>query len=311
MMKLSVVVNTKNSEKYLRQCLRSVKDIADEIVIVDMNSTDKTLSIAQKFTDKIWQYPQAEIGFVEPAREFAFSKAKGDWIFLLDSDEDIKPELAKLIRQVVDNQTSLVPVAEAYFIARSNIIFDRAMSDTGWYPDYQLRLWRVGSIRWLPEIHSVPKIIGTADYFPADDRNLAIVHHNYQTLAQFQERAERYSNIEAETALKTQKNFALNPEDLWQAFFAEFWRRGFAAGGLLEGNHGLVLSFLQANSELLVKSKIWEAQKFPYRPLTRPQLKRLRRRFMREAHYWWADLLVRQTAGPAKLYWQVRRKLKI
>lgn len=310
-MQLSVVINTKNSQRYLKQTLQSVRDIADEIVIVDMKSTDKTLSIAQKFGAKIYQFPEADIGFVEPAREFAFGKAKGDWIFLLDSDEDIKPELARLIKQIVDGDKTAVPIAEAYFIARSNIIFDQAMTNTGWYPDYQLRLWRKGAIRWLPTIHSVPKIIGTSAYFPADDRNLAIVHHNYQTLEQFADRSNRYSSVQAETQLQENRQQDITPEKLWQSFFDEFWARAFAGQGLLEGNHGLVLSFLQAENELLTQSKIWQAQKFPYRPLTTKQLKLLRRRFTKESHYWWAHLLVSQTSGLSRVYWQMRRKFKI
>lgn len=310
-MKLSVVINTKNSEKYLQQCLRSVKEIADEIIIVDFNSQDKTLQIAKKFTKKIWQYPQPEIGFADPAREFTFSKAKGEWLFLIDSDEDIKPALAQMIRAVVDGQAKDLPIAEAYFIARSNIIFDRAMTDTGWYPDYQLRLWRAGSIRWLPKVHSVPKIIGAVAHFPCDDRELAIVHHNYQSVAQYQERANRYSNIEAKEIISVEPNINLNPEKMWQVFFEEFWSRGFLQNGLLEGNHGLVLSFFQASNKLLTYSKVWEKQKFPYRPMTIDQLKSLRRNFQKEVHYWWADLLVKQTSGLVKIYWRIRRKLKI
>ncbi len=310
MLKLSVVVNTKNSEKYLRQCLKSIKDIADEIVIVDMKSTDKTLDIATKFGAQIFQFPEAEIGFVEPAREFAFSKAKGEWIFLLDSDEDIKPELACLIRDIVDGQKTAVEIAEAYFIARSNIIFDQAMLDTGWYPDYQLRLWRKGAIRWLPTIHSVPKIIGKSAYFPQENRNLAIVHHNYQTLDQFIERSNRYSTFQAESQMASDAKIDVSPVKLWQTFFAEFWRRAFAQRGILEGNHGLTLSFFQAQNELLTQAKIWQAQKFPHRAITLVQLKFLRRTFLQESHYWWADLMVQQNHGLSKLYWQIRRKFK-
>ncbi len=311
MIQLSVVINTKNSEKYLRQTLTSVKGIADEIVIVDMKSTDKTLTIAEKFGARVFQFPEADIGFVEPAREFAFEKARGEWIFLLDSDEDIKPELAHLIRQVVEGDHTQVEIAEAYFIARSNIVFDRAMTDTGWYPDYQLRLWRKGAIRWLPTIHSVPKIIGKSAYFPKEDRNLAIVHHNYQTIEQFIERSNRYSSVQAETQLKAGKKKDVGPEEMWQVFFGEFWHRAFETKGILEGNHGLLLSLLQAENELLVQAKVWQAQKFPVRLLTTKQLRLLRRKFQAESHYWWAQLMVEQTTGISRIYWQLRRKWKI
>ncbi len=311
MIQLSVVINTKNSQKYLDQTLRSVKGLADEIVIVDMKSTDKTLAIAAKHGANVYQYPHADIGFVEPAREFAFAKTKGDWILLLDSDEEIKNPLAKLISQVINGQTSLLPIAEAYFLPRSNIIFDHALTDTGWYPDYQLRLWRKGAIRWLPDIHSVPKIIGKTAHFPSDDPQLAIVHHNYQTIEQFIQRSNHYSSIQATEQEKKPGHNNINPASLYQSFFDEFFRRAFAQNGLEEGNHGLLLSFLQAQNELLVQAKIWQNQGFPYRPLTPKQIHKIQKSFFAQVHYWWANYLVGKTTGLTKLYWQLRRKLQI
>jgi hypothetical protein len=306
-MKLSVVINTKNAQRYLKQCLTSVKKIADEIVIVDMNSTDKTLTIAAKFTNRIWQYPHPDIGYVEPAREFAFAKARGEWIFMIDADEELKLPLATLIRQVVDGTAVTLSPADAYFIARSNIIFDKALTRTGWWPDYQLRLWRAQTIKWSPQVHATPKILGSVAHFPHAPVELAIVHHNYQSIEQFTARTNRYTTL---AAASNTYHTAISPISLWQSFWQEWWRRAFAEEGLLEGNHGIVLSFLQAGAELQTQAKRWQAEGFRWQELTPRELRRLRRQWWRESHYWWADLLVKQTRGWSQLYWRWRRKWK-
>ena len=148
--KLSVVLNTKNSQRFLRECLQSVKTIADEIVIVDMKSTDNTLKIAREFGAKIYQSPHPNVGYADPAREFAFAKAQGEWIFMIDSDENISQQLAALIKKIALGQPTNLPVVDAYFIARRNIIFGKAIEKAGWYPDYQMRLWKKGVIKWRP-----------------------------------------------------------------------------------------------------------------------------------------------------------------
>jgi hypothetical protein len=311
-MKLSVVINTKNAQRYLKQCLTSVKKIADEIVIVDMKSTDKTLAIAAKFTTRIWQFPHPEIGYADPAREFAFAKARGEWILMIDADEELKPPLATLIRQVVDGVAVTLPPADAYFIARSNIIFDKALTKSGWWPDYQLRLWRAQTIKWQPHVHAVPKILGSVAHFPDTPAELAIVHHNYQTVEQFIERTNKYTTLAAETISNTAKTdkTPVSPQTLWQSFWDEWWKRAFAEAGLLEGNHGIVLSLLQASAELQTQAKRWQAEGFRWQELTPRELRRLRRRWWKEAHYWWADLMIRQTHGWQRFYWQWRRKFK-
>ncbi|MBQ6449329.1 glycosyltransferase family 2 protein [bacterium] len=310
---LSVIVNTKNSARYLRAALASVAAIADEIVLVDMNSQDETLAIAAEFDQvKIYQYPQPEVGYADPAREYAFARAHGDWLLILDSDEQLPPRLARIIRQLVDGQKipSLadLPAADIYYLPRHNEIFGHYMDKTGWYPDYQLRLWRAGTIQWRVGVHSQPKVMGQTAYLPYDDKRLAIQHHNYQHVTQWWARADRYTSAAASERATTCQAKNWRPADLWQSFFDEWWRRAFRDEGLLEGSHGIVMSLLQSSYELAVAAKVWEAQGFPAGTLDDQELVALRQRFLAEAHYWWADLMVRRTRGLARLYWRVRRK---
>ncbi len=307
MSRLSVIVNTKNAAPFLRSCLQSVQDIADEIVLVDMASTDQTLSIAAEFPAvKVYQYPNPDVGYADPARQFAFDRATGDWLVIIDADEQFPEKLARRIRQIVDAEAPTSP-AQAYYFPRRNEIFGYFFTGTGWYPDYQLRLWRRDRVHWREGVHSQPEISGKTARLPANDPDLAIIHHNYQHIDQYLARMVKYTTAAAQAADRE----APTPEDLWQSFFGEFWRRAFRDDGLLEGNHGLVLSLFQATYELIVQAKIWENAGFSHQELDGAALKRLHRRFQREAHYWWADLMVRRTQGLSKLIWRFRRKFKI
>lgn len=305
---LSVLVNTKNSEQFLTACLKSVAPIADEIVIMDMASRDQTLAIAKKFTDKIYQFDHPEVGYVEPARQAAVARATGDWLLIIDSDEELPVALRQLIRQVVDGQATTVAAADAYYLARANIIFGAVVTKCGWYPDYQLRLWRRGQLKFTTKIHSVPQAIGQVAYFPANPTELAIIHHNYQTITQFVARANNYSTIEAAEQLRAPKSKKVTPHQLWQAFFGEFYQRALAQDGLLLGNQGIVLSLLQASSELQTLAKVWQQQDFPPQNLSAPQAQQLLAHFQREFNYWRADFAARHTRGLSRLYWQFRRK---
>ena len=100
-MTISVVINTLNAEKYLEECLKSIKSF-DEIILCDMYSNDKTIQIAEKFGCKIFYHEK--IGYVEPARNFAISQATGDWIFVVDSDEIIPEKLVEFLKNFAKDQ---------------------------------------------------------------------------------------------------------------------------------------------------------------------------------------------------------------
>jgi glycosyltransferase involved in cell wall biosynthesis len=146
---LSVVINTKNSSATLEKALGSVRSFADEIVVMDMQSTDNTLEIAKKYDCQV--YSHKDVGYVEPARNAAIAKAKGEWIFILDADEEAPDKLKDLVSELSTTTT------DSYFVPRSNIIFGRAVN-TGWWPDYILRLFRKDHVTWSDELHAVPQV---------------------------------------------------------------------------------------------------------------------------------------------------------
>src|SRR6266498_5902614 len=135
--KISVVVTVFNGEKTLNACLESVK-WADEIIVVDDGSTDGTISIAKKHTDKIYHHKSQ--GFVEPARNFAISKTTGDWILVLDADEQVPQSLAEKLQELAGQSET-----ECVNLPRKNIIFNKWIQHTGWWPDYNIRFFKKGS----------------------------------------------------------------------------------------------------------------------------------------------------------------------
>lgn len=252
MSKISVVINTFNEEKNIGRCLESVK-WADEIIIVDMYSTDKTKEIAKKYTKHIFLHKK--INYVEPARNFAIGKATGDWILIVDADEEIPQSLAKSLRKITkeDSETAVV------FIPRKNIIFDKWIQHSGWWPDHIVRFFKKGAVIWKDAIHSVPETQGAVVTLKGEEN--AIIHHNYQTVGQFLYKSiQVYARQEAEELLK--KGYIFNYIDAIRLPLREFLSRYFAREGYKDGFHGLMLALLMAFYHFTIFTYIWEKKKF-------------------------------------------------
>lgn len=298
MTKLSVVINTLNEEKNIERCLRSVKKIADEIVVVDMESDDETVKIAQKFGAKVFNHERT--GYVEPARNFAISKATGKWILILDADEEVSAGLTKKIKELINK-----PEADYYRIPRKNIIFGKWIKHTGWWPDYNIRFFKNGSVVWNEIIHSVPTTVGDGADLEASIEN-SIIHHNYQRISQFIQRMDRYSDKQARVLIN--KNYKFKWDDLINKPLAEFVSRFFAAQGYKDGIHGLALSALQAVSELIVYLKIWENEKFKQENLKIIAINKEAVKAQKVLNYWKADALVTESGGVVA---KIKRKFKL
>ena len=302
-MNLSAVVNTKNCADSLERCLQSLS-FADEIVIVDMHSDDDTVKIARQFTDKIFYHK--DVGYVEPARNFAIDQAQGEWILVVDADEAIAPSLAAKIEELMANDDY-----ESYFIPRKNIIFKRWIKGAGWWPDYQMRLFKKGRVVWQDKIHSIPKIKGSSHRLPARD-DCAIIHYHYQTIQQFIERMNRYTNQEAKVETDQQGKTSF-PSVSLRVFHQEVFNRFFAQQGHQLDNHGLTLSYLQAFYQLLTQFKLWQQQDFTRceQDEFQQQVRAEYRSFIKDLQYWLADWQVKNSCGLKRLFWRLRRFFKI
>lgn len=250
MTRLSVVVSAFNEEKKIKDCLESVQKLGDEIIFVDNTSLDKTVEIAQKYTSKIFRRPNNPMLNIN--KNFGFSKATGDWVLSLDADERVTPELRKEIEEKIGNTRIC-----GYWIPRKNIIFGKWIQHTGWYPDYQLRLFKKGQGRFEEQhVHEMIKINGEAGYLKEH-----LIHYNYETVAQFLQKIfEIYAPNEAENLIK--EGYVLNWLDVIRFPLKEFLSRFFAREGYRDGLHGLTLSLLMAFYHLIIFVKIWEEQGF-------------------------------------------------
>ena len=180
---LSVAMITKNEEVNLPRTLASVR-WADEIVIADSGSTDRTASIAESFGAKV--FVNAPFPGHGEQKNVAIDRCTSDWVLLLDADELISAELAEEIRQVL----AAPAVHDAYWIPRLNLIFGRWMRHGGFYPDRKLRLFRRGAARLSEGVgpHSTPQFAGQAGILRGD-----MLHYAYPTLAPYIEHMNRYS----------------------------------------------------------------------------------------------------------------------
>jgi len=298
---LTALVHTKNSAETLEACLQSLH-FADQVLVIDMESTDESRSIAKKLGATVLKHQ--DVGYVEPARQFALQQVRTDWTLIVDADEELPVSLAKKLKELMADAQA----ADAYFIPRKNIVFKKWISHTGWWPDYQLRFFRTGKVSWPVQIHAQPKISGATQQLEAKEE-LAIIHHNYQTVEQFLDRLNRYTTIEVDRGQASQQHIKSNAAVLPSAFSQEFARRFFAEEGYLDGGHGLALAYLQSMYQVIVELKRWQAQGFTdqHDP---SELVRKVEDSLQELHYWTTSYSIQRATGLQKFLWMIRRKLR-
>lgn len=301
MAKISVVINTLNEEKKIGRSLASIKGFANETIVVDMMSTDRTVEIAKKLGARVFKHKR--VGYVEPARNFAISKAKHDWVLILDADEELSETLKVFLKNEIKS-----PQAQFYRIPRKNVIFGKWMKHSGWWPDMNIRFFKKGSVTWNEVIHSVPMTVGTGFDLQLEEE-LAIKHRHYSSVEEYISRMNRYTTIQAKNLNK--KGVEFKWRDVLIKPASEFLRRYFAELGYKDGLHGLVISLLQTLSELVLYAKLWQKQKFKKRKIDANdafvELKKIGHDYM-----WWlyASKINDSKNLFTKLWLKVIRKLK-
>lgn len=251
-MSISIVITAFNEAGKIGDCLESVKNLGSEIIVVDSSSTDETVKIARKYTNKIFSQKNDPLN-IDLQKNFGFTKANGDWILSLDADEKVTKDLSEEIRTAVSRKSAV----SGYLIPRKNFIFGKWVEHTGWYPDYQLRLFLRGKGKYVSShVHENIQVEGeTGKLFNP------ILHENYQSVSQFIERnLLRYAQNEATSMLEGGYKFSYFDAIWFPA--KEFLGRYFAREGYKDGFHGLVLSLLLAFYHLAIFAYIWEKKGF-------------------------------------------------
>lgn len=231
---LAAIILTYNEAAHIADCVASVR-FADVIMVFDSGSTDATVRLAQQAGAEVMQRP---FDHYAGQRNAALDAVKGraDWVLFVDADERVTPELAAEVRAAVSRAD-----CAGYRIPRLNYIFGKLTRGAGWYPDYQTRLLKVGAAQYDPErqVHELVVLDGAEGTL-----NQHFIHYNYQNMAQFVHKQQRYSAYDArilyEQAIRPKpQNYVLQP---WR----QFWWRFVTLKGYRDGLHGLRLSLLMA-----------------------------------------------------------------
>ena len=221
-MKISVVISAYNEERLLQDCLASVQDFADEIIVVDNSSTDRTKEIAKKYTKKVFTQKNDPTS-IDLQKNFGFGKATNEWVLSLDADERLTPELCKEIIEVLRKNPSEI---QAYRIPRKNIIFGKWIEHSLWWPDYQVRLFRKGKGQYAAEkVHQQLQVQGEIGTLKE-----AFLHENYQSISQYLQKMDRYTENEAKALLKD--NVHMHWIDMLRLPVRDFLKTFFFAAGI-------------------------------------------------------------------------------
>ncbi len=238
MKKISVALAVYNEESNLRQCLKSVKDLAWEIVIVDGGSKDKTIQIAKEFGARIIHTKNLPNFHINKNK--AIDAASGDWILQLDADEIVTDELAGEIKKNISSETNL----NGFWIPRKNFFLGKFLTKGGQYPDYTLRLYKRGKGR-LPakDVHEQAVVEGEVGYLKND-----LIHMRDKTFSIYLDRFQRYTDLLA-SQLKS-KGQKINLISFINYMFVKplFWflKAFIRHRGYVDGFPGFVFAFFSS-----------------------------------------------------------------
>jgi (heptosyl)LPS beta-1,4-glucosyltransferase len=248
-MKISAKVNVYNEEANIAAVCETVA-WADEIVVCDSNSTDRTVEIARRYTDKIFN---REFRGYKDKHEYSDSMTTGDWILWIDADERVTPELREAIEKLRDADPATLPeLPDGFRIARRTEFLGRWILHSGWYPDYQMRLYRKAASYWdgvAP--HEVAHVRGRIETLPGE-----FLHYTTQSLSEYHHRADRYTTLAAEYLHKKGKH--VRGIDLFILPVAAFIRTYLLKQGFRDGVPGLVIAIFTAYGVFLKYAKVWE-----------------------------------------------------
>ncbi|MCX8076553.1 MAG: glycosyltransferase family 2 protein [Aquificaceae bacterium] len=235
-MGLSVLILTKNEEDNIERVISSVKDIADEVVVVDSGSTDRTVDIARSLGAKVyykeWQgYPQQ--------LNYGIGLCSQDWVLILDADEEVSEELSRSIKRAVEK-----PEFDVYRLCRRTYYLGKFLKHA-WYPEWRVRLFKKGSVVFEGELHEKPVYKTKVGSLKGD-----LYHYSYRNLQDQYVKTINYAYKMAQIMHKSGKRFRVynlffNP--LWHFFKVYFLQLGFLDGfrGFLVASSTFIYTFLK------------------------------------------------------------------
>ena len=252
---LSVAIVTCDEERNLPRTLASVS-FADEIIVVDSLSKDRTVEIARSFGAKVFvrEWP----GFAAQ-KNFAIAQCTGDWILSLDADEELSPKLRTQMRLLLPTN----PPADAYFLNRRNLFLGRWIKHGGYYPDPKLRLFRKAAANFSHP-HFEERPVHETIVFDGESATLDydLIHHAYPTLEDYLEHMDRYSTLGAQLLTAQGRISTSWPAFYWNVFLVPLltfaWNYFFRLG-FLDGREGMLLHLYHSTYVSWKYAKAWNS----------------------------------------------------
>ena len=247
-MKLSLITHTRNSAHDLKRLLDGVRWV-DEVIVVDMRSTDDTRKIAVGAGARVFDVDP--VPRVDGIRNRFLQEASHPWILVLDSDEYLPHDAEPLVKALMADCNGRY---DAVAIPRFNRIGDHVMRSSGWYPDHQIRLFLKGTVQWPDAIHQPPQVLNGAERLLClKPPNCLHIHHdNYEDLAEFIRRQVEYALND-----KYSKDpSAFHPADYAAKAYSEFTRRHDRAN---DGDVSTALASLMAWDQVLRCIVHWDS----------------------------------------------------
>jgi glycosyltransferase involved in cell wall biosynthesis len=250
MAKITGIITTLNEEHHIAEAVKSLFQICNEVIVIDSNSTDQTVAIASSLGAKTYSQSYLGDGI---QKNFGIQYATNPWIFSMDADERVSPELVSIIQNLNLDETTYY----GFSIRRRNLIGSRWVKSCGWYPDYLVRLFRSDQIRFrdVKQHASVP--VANTQKLKGD-----LIHFRYKNLGElFAKPARNYSTRGAKILyLQGKKASGFTP---FKHGFSAFFVNYFFKGAILEGIDGFTLALSIAVNSYLKYAKLLEFQRDP------------------------------------------------
>ncbi len=246
---ISAVIIAKNEAKMIGDAIKSLS-FADEVLVIDTGSTDKTEELSKKLGARVLSYTTGKT--FSDWRNFGLRAAKGDWILYIDGDERVSSALQSEICGIVQNSN---PHSFAYAIPRSNVIFGKEFRHGGWWPDYVKRLFKKSELtKWNGDLHEEPVFEGKLELL----QNY-LLHIKHETVFEMVEKTNKWSAIEG-TLMFEANHPPMNIARFLTGMFREFWKRMILERAFLDGKEGIIMAVYQVFSRFCSYTKLWELQ---------------------------------------------------
>ena len=237
---LTAVILTLNEADNIQSCIESV-NWADRVVVLDSFSQDETAALAHAAGAEVLQSPFQNYA---QQRNVALDTLATDWVFFVDADERGTPELATEIRVCLATRPET-----GWYVPRYNYIFGKLTRGAGWYPDYQLRLFKQGCVRYQRPVHEIAVVDGDVGYL----RN-PLLHYNYRNVAHFRAKQRAYTSYDA--SILKERGIRPRPHNFLLQPLRQFWWRFVTLNGYKDGRHGLRLSLYMTYYEWVKYRKL-------------------------------------------------------